>query len=278
VLDTMLGCPMDCSYCYLQLYQNVKAILGYVNLEQRLKELVRKLRRVNKFLRIGNGEFCDSLVLEDVYPQTELLYYYFKDLKKVFLEFKTKSKNIDIFNRLKPSNNFIISWSLNPQTIIEKEEKNTASLHKRLEASSIVSWKGWRVGFHFDPLIYFRGWQDAYLNIIKLIKKNVAFRNIAWISLGTLRFPPSMYYIIEERFPSSIFLDSEFVLADDNKLRYLRKTRVEMYKFMLRNLRKYLPDVDVYLCMETSWVWKEVFGFVPSCKEDIFTHFLSKIK
>ncbi len=262
VLDTMIGCPYDCSYCYLQVYQNIRAVTFYLNLEEKIKKLTQLLSKRKGPFRVGTGEFCDSLVLEDFLPQIDILYFYFKKLPHIILELKTKSDNINTLLNLKPTKNIIISWSLNPQKIVRKEEKLTVSLNKRLKSAFILQEKGWRIGFHFDPIIYSQNCKDMYFEVIKKLKKFYP-QKIAWISLGILRFPPRTPQIIKKRFPDTKILNGEFILGNDNKYRYFRHIRREIYKFMLESLKIYFKNVPIYLCMETPLIWKEVYGFVP---------------
>lgn len=263
VLDTMVGCPFDCSYCYLQIYQNVRAISVYANLEDKIKSAAKKLAHGKKKIRLGTGEFCDSLTLEDICPQVQLLYFYFKKIETVNLELKTKSDNVSRILKLKPANNFVLSWSLNPEGVVRKEEKYVVSLDQRIRAAADVTGCGWNTGFHFDPIIYYPGWKDDYATVIRKLKK-VAAEKIKWISLGTLRFPPPLKNVILERVPhTDIFNYGEFMASFEGKVRYFRKIRVDIYKFMIRELGKTFKNVPVYLCMETPLVWKETFGFIP---------------
>ena len=77
-------------------------------------------------------------------------------------------------------------------------------------------------------------------------------KDIAWISIGTLRFNPNVKPIIEARFPENKILDEELVLGFDNKLRYPYSLRREIYESMLRMLHKHSKKLPIYLCMENS--------------------------
>ncbi len=272
VLDTMVGCPFDCSYCYLQIYQNIRSISAYINLENKVASLARILKRRKKRIRVGTGEFCDSLTLEDFYPQVDIIYFYFKNLPQVIIELKTKSSNISNLLKLKPLRNFVVSWSLNPQNIVEREEKYTSGLRERISSARILVDKGWKVGFHFDPIVYYPGFEDDYLKVLRFIKKFPS-HSVAWISLGTLRYPATLKKIIRERFPYTRILSyGEPLLTQEGKVRYFRKIRVEIYRFMSAHLRKTFKEVPIYLCMETPLVWKEVFGKIPEFHRYLFTN------
>jgi len=74
---------------------------------------------------------------------------------------------------------------------------------------------------------------------------------------------------MRERFPKSGLLTGEQVLCPDGKLRYFQPLRVEMYRKMVRWIRRAAPTVKIYLCMESRGVWEQVFGFAPSCEKEL---------
>ena len=122
---------------------------------------------------------------------------------------------------------------------------------------------GFRVAFHFDPLISFPGWEEAYRRTVEQLGAAVPSQAIAWISLGGLRFLPPLRQLIFQRFPKSRIAAQEMVLAPDGKLRYFKSLRVEMYARMREWLTQAAPEALIYLCMESPRVWQEAFGFAP---------------
>jgi spore photoproduct lyase len=74
---------------------------------------------------------------------------------------------------------------------------------------------------------------------------------------------------MRERFPGTRLLSGEQTACADGKLRYFHPLRVQMYRQMLRWIRRAAPIVPVYLCMETKEVWRQVFGFAPSCEKEL---------
>ncbi len=164
---------------------------------------------------------------------------------------------------LGPNPQVIFAWSLNPAEIIPGEEKFAASLESRLEAAARAVAAGFRVAFHFDPLIYFPGWEEAYQRTVERLGAAVPSQAIAWISLGGLRLLPPLRQLMLQRFPRSRIAAQEMVLAPDGKLRYFKSLRVEMYARMREWLTQATPEALLYLCMESPRVWQEAFGFTP---------------
>ncbi len=263
VLNIGMGCPMDCVYCILQAYLNNPWLSFFVNTDALFQELDLAFERTNQFWRIGTGEFTDSLALDHLTGLSPHLINYMRDKKKGVLELKTKSVAIDHLADLDHNGRTIIAWSLNAPAIMTKEEIHTASLDERLTAARQVAKMGYKLAFHFDPIIYHEGWQEGYSATIKKLFAAVPADKIAWISLGALRFLPQLKAIALTRFPGSTFFHEEFILGLDNKYRYFRALRVEMYQHLLAEMRALAsPHTCLYFCMESDEIWQEC-GFTP---------------
>ncbi len=115
---------------------------------------------------------------------------------------------------------------------------------------------GYPVAFHFDPVIFYSGWDKDYKEVIDLIFSEIDPEDIAWISLGALRYPPELKDIIEGRFPHSQITWEELGAGEDGKMRYSKQIRIEIFKRMQAFIRSHSKDVYVYLCMESIDVWK----------------------
>jgi len=188
---------------------------------------------------------------------------WFASQETMILELKTKSVRIDHLLDLQHGGQTVVSWSLNPQSIIDAEEHGAPGLAERLRAARTCQEAGYPIGLHFDPMIPDESWEKEYKALVEEIFRYVDPRGIIWISLGGLRFPPSMRSIIQDRFPQSRILLGELFPARDGKFRYLETIRVDMFKKMLTWLREIDPGLFVYLCMESHEVWKVVYGWSP---------------
>ena len=264
VLQVAVGCPMDCTYCVLQGYVNVPAITLFVNVEDLLAELDSGwAENPGMTWRLGTGEFGDSLALDGLLGLNQRLIPWVARHPRALLEIKTKRADIENLLPLGPNSQVVFAWSLNPEEVVLREEKFTASLPARLAAASRTVAAGFRVAFHFDPLLYFPGWEEAYRRTVAAMGEAVPARAVAWISLGGLRFPPPLRSTIMRRFPQSSLAAQEMVWAPDGKLRYFKGRRVEMYGRLRGYLSEAVPGALVYLCMESPRIWREVFGFTP---------------
>ena len=259
ILNLGFGCPFDCSYCFLQQYTNSPGIVLPANLDDFFKKFDQFAKTLNKPIRIGTGEFCDSLALDDITEYSKKLIPYFSQ-KKVLFELKTKSTNIANLLEIEPSGNTIISWSLNPSTVIETEEIGAADLKSRFEAARSLRKAGYKLGFHFDPIIHLQNWEALYKDLIGQLYSNLK-APFSWISLGTLRCQRKLKTMAELRFPQSNVFYGELLLGEDKKLRYPHPLRKDIYKKMLAWIREYDKSTPVYLCMEGKDSWKLLGDF-----------------
>jgi spore photoproduct lyase len=183
------------------------------------------------------------------------------------VELKTRTLNLDSVKSLGPHPNLVISWSLNAPYFAEIYEAKSPTIRQRVEAAFHLQQLGFRVGIHFDPLIYSVGWEDQYTKTLDLMRDKLG--ELAWISLGAFRGPPGLRRILEETDPRKTLLLEEFVRGKDGKMRYFRPIRVRMYRFMKERLASDFPGAPIYLCMESPEVWKSVFGWFPKNNKEL---------
>ena len=188
---------------------------------------------------------------------------FFNRQSNAVLELKTKSDRIsNLLNHSDPTN-IVVSWSLNPEVIIDLEEKGTPSLTQRLESARACLEKGYRIGFHFDPIILISEWKEAYKELVDVLCDTVPISKVEWISLGSFRYQSSLKSIIKSRHPGTQLFTSEHLPGKDRKYRYLRPLRNKAYETIRGYLKSRSKDLNIYLCMETREIWEGVTGKTP---------------
>ena len=279
VINATTNCPMDCSYCVLQGYLNNPLLTLYSNWDDLLEEIeIFISNRSQPFLRLGTGELSDSLALELIFPLSQELIRFFADRNNGILELKTKSVEVDHLLCLNHRGKTVISWSLNSAKMIEEEEMRTASLRERIDAARKCQEEGYPIGFHFDPIIYYEGWEKGYQETISSLFNQIDSKRVIWVSLGGFRYPPQLKTIVMERFPKTRIFLGELFPGKDAKFRYLREMRVEMYRKMAGWLKEVDSDLFIYLCMESKEVWEQVFGWSPSNSSHLSHLFEERVK
>ncbi len=257
-------CSLDCTYCILQAYLNQPNLRLFGNCEDFFAELTAELQgHPHQLYRIGTGEFTDSLLLDPWTGLSRRLVPFFSRQENAVLELKTKTDFIDNLADLEHRGHTLVAWSLNAASVRRQEEAGAASIKERLQAArTCVEWGYW-LAFHFDPMIDCDNWRKGYGETLDRLFDTVDPARIVWISLGAFRYMPQLKPVIQARHPRSRVPYGEFIRGLDNKMRYFRDIRVELYSYMVERIRRVDPHLCVYLCMEGEDIWRDAFGFVP---------------
>jgi spore photoproduct lyase len=277
-INVLTNCPMDCSYCILQGYLNNPCVTLYPEFGKVFGEIEEILQRSpHRIFRFGTGELGDSLILDNIVGFAAEAVPFFAAKNNAILELKTKSAEIEHLLTLDHQGKTVVSWSLNPQQVIEQEEQGAAVLEARLEAARLCAEAGYPLGFHFDPLISYPGWEEDYQRVVALLFEHIDPARVMWVSLGGLRFPPALKPVAEGRFPHSRVFSGELITGEDGKIRYIKPLRVRLYKRMVEWLRGYDEGLFIYLCMERGDVWQEVFGTTPGSTAGLNRRFEQRV-
>lgn len=258
VVSQVLNCPYNCSYCFLHAFFGKDEIVIVRDEEAIVAQVKDYLAKAGEPLRVCTGEYSDSLAIPEAVSLGKKLVSLFAGQTDHLLELKTKSANIEKLLSLEHNGRAVVSWSVNPEKIVAREELGTPSLAERLEAARQVVAAGYPVAFHFDPIIHYEGWENDYREVVGQIFGAVKEKDIAWISLGTLRYQQKMKGIVERKFPHSKITSGEQEIGEDNKYRYLQPVREEMFRKMAGYIRRQSALVYLYLCMESPEVWQNV--------------------
>jgi len=264
ILHFGVQCSLNCTYCILQAYLNQPNLRIFGNTRDLFAELEHELRaHPARLYRTGTGEFTDSLLLDRWTQFSRELVPFFAGQANAVLELKTKTDFVDNLKGLDHGGHALVAWSLNSPLARRREEAGTATLRQRLAAARRVSEWGYKVAFHFDPMLEHSNWRQGYAEVLDLLFSSVDPANIVWISLGAFRFMPQLKSIIQQRHPASRIIYGEFIRGLDGKMRYFRDIRTELYSWMVERIRRVDPELCVYLCMEGEDIWRQVFGFSP---------------
>ena len=269
VVNFASNCPYDCTYCFLQDYvANNPAVKIYTNVGDGLAEIDAALaKHPDRQFRVGTGELADSLALDAVCGLTRDLVPFFRARANAVLELKTKSTAVDALLEHEPTDQVVVSWSMNAPAVVAREDRGAAGLDARIAAAARVQAAGFRVGFHFDPLVAHDGWEEGYGETIRRMFARLDPGRIAWISLGSLRMTPRLKAAIRARRDRGEILTGELVPCADGKERVWRGMRVRMYRWLLDRLRAVDADLPLYICMEPASVWEKTMAQTPADRE-----------
>ena len=272
-IDAVQGCSFGCSYCSIQTFYDSKHIPVDVNLHEKLQSVVLDPQ---KRYHIGSGQSSDSLLLGNKNGVLDAQFDFARKNPNIALELKTKSKNITCLLEMDVPKNVFVSWSLNPQIIIENEEHLTASENDRLEAARAVADKGISVGFHFHPMVYYNSWRDDYEQLIGRVLSTFSPDEVALISFGTLTFTKPVVNNLRLKGVQSKVLQIPMEDAA-GKLSYPFHIKEEMFTTAWQAFRPWKDHVFFYFCMEDRKLWESVFGYCYEKNEDFEEALCNKV-
>ncbi len=276
-INLMSNCVYNCVYCILQSCLTNPVMQVHCNLDEIFAGLKEFDLQATPGTRICTGEIADSLALEPWLHQALFLVEFFSKTKNLFLELKTKSDHVDHLLELEHRERTIVSFSINPQSVVQSVEYHTASLDQRLQAARKLLNHGYRVAFNLDPILYYQGWKQDYCDLLDRLSQEFNGSEIAWIHVGLLRFVSGLDGLARQRFPGSTVFDQEFIQGPDKKYRYPRPIRDEIYDFVLSRLKNWDSRLPVYTCVEKASHWKRHYDEVPASLEAVNSRIMERV-
>jgi spore photoproduct lyase len=261
LLNTGFNCLYDCVYCYLNSYLNSFGIVQFTNVFRVLDEISTFYETCDRgrIYRVGTGEFTDSLMMDEVTGIGGAIIEHTSGMPNIMMELKTKSDNIDHLLDIRRKGNAVIAWSLNTQRNIARYEKDSGSLESRISAAARAAAAGYFVAFHFDPVILYPEWEREYTTLIEELFDAVSPERIVWISMGGFRYAPDFREAVRVRFPEEDITTAEMFPGRDGKFRYFKPVRRTVYRTLVEKIISRGGRPFIYLCMEGSDMWKDVF-------------------
>jgi len=267
-LDAARNCAFDCHYCSIRSFYPDDKILLESNLNEKLKELQLA---PDKIYHIGTGQSSDSLIWGNRQGILDDLTAFARNNSNVILEMKSKSNNISHFKDKQIPRNMIFTWSLNPQIVIDNEEKNTSSLTERIAAARAMADNGSLVGFHFHPMLAYENADQDYADIARSLMQKFSPQEIATISFGTLTFTKKTMRLIRARSIKSKVLQLPLQTVA-GKFSTPLSYKIALFKNIFDVFSPWKKQVFFYFCMEEREVWENIFGFSYNDNLDFEQH------
>ncbi len=169
------NCIYECQYCYLQGYFHSPDLVIFVNHEEILTEIEKKIADTKDGFTpwFHAGEYSDSLALSNITGELPIYFDFFKKHPQAKLELRTKSANIRELMHLPPLKNVITSFSLSPEKAIKSYDLKTPPLKTRLKAMKGLFDKGHPIGLHLDPVIFEDDFENSYRDLLKNLSESI---------------------------------------------------------------------------------------------------------
>ena len=269
-LSYYIGCPYQCSYCYLQgtFRGRVDPVL-YSNREKLLAELDEWLAQPGE-LRLNAGELEDSLALDGRIPLVDDLVPRFAAQSRHKLLLVSKSTNIRNLLKYDPKGQVIVAFSINAPPVWEQFEHETPHPRRRAEAAATVKEAGYYLTLRLDPMIPIDGWEDAYARWIDECCGIV--QPDQW-TIGSLRYYATLpYWTRRVGRDDSIYDYGQELSREDRRKRISLGKRAAMYQLAFERIRAHQPSATIRLCKETTELYKRVGMNTNGCCYSVATN------
>lgn len=257
---TMSGCPHGCLYCGAG--RDGKFITVALNLEEYMERVVKPVIEANPwnqvFRMILTG--ADLITFEPEYGLHSLFARTLAQYEERWGHFHTGSSNVDWLADLPHRDRLVGVWSVTCQAVARDIEPGTGHAIDRIEAARKCAHMGIPVRFKFKPVIPVRNWRDEYASVIQQMFNRTSPESVGF----------GLYWSTYETLTKTIspdLLDPECLEAAKSAQERMRDVRTgpfphevrkEIYRFLIREVRRWSPDVLLYVSTETREMWDEL--------------------
>ncbi|MBI3945856.1 MAG: hypothetical protein HY321_08045 [Armatimonadetes bacterium] len=258
---TMVGCPHGCLYCRHGRADTFIAIA--LNLEEYMARVVAPMIEFhpwNRVFRMILGG-ADLIAFEPEYGLFDLFTRTLAAYEGRYGHFHTTSSNVDWIADLPHRDRLVGVWSTTCEAVARDIEPGAGSAMDRIEAGRKCQEMGLSVRYKFKPVIPVRNWREEYAWIIEQ-----ALRRSRPDSIGFCLYIWNTFESLSQQMDLDL-LDPECVeaaraAADTMKGArtgpFPHSVRAEVYRHLIREVRRWDKDVPLYLSTETREMWDEL--------------------
>jgi spore photoproduct lyase len=245
------NCIYECQYCYLQGHFKNPDLVVFVNHEEIINEMVNICSQGPHPVWFHAGEFSDSLALSHLTQELPLYWQFASENENAFLELRTKSVNIKEVLQLGPHPRIVTSFSLSPQRASKEFDLKTPPTSLRIESMKKLAGRGFKLGVHFDPIVFSKDYEEEYQKLIEEISTETLLRQTEYISIGVVRFSKDAFDVFARNYPDSSILRSPLRKEAKDKVKYTKELRNRILSTLEEMLvKKGYPKEKIYWCME----------------------------
>jgi len=210
------------------------------------------------------GEVNDALAYDHLTDNSKFLIKLFSTstMKNdgAVLLFRTQSTNFDNLKKLNPGANVTFSATVLPYSTFAQGPPDLVHRLKGVEALLAL---GYQISLNIDPIILVTNTINTYKKVIDNIKTHFSYESPKFkgITIGMLRFGDRALYDNIRKRHTDVYGHAKRNMPrvkGDEKYRYDRAKRIEIYKALVEYIRAELPGIEVELSTEPVDVWEDV--------------------
>lgn len=248
--STMLNCPFDCRYCFLQgMFESANYVL-FVNYEDFFDSIKQTASEFDDSY-FFSGYDADSLAFENYSHFAKEALAAFEKMPGATLELRTKSIQIGPLLSRAPLSNVIVAFTATPEEVSKNIEHLTPPFLLRLKAMAKLAKAGWKIGIRLDPLIYDPDFINLYTALITSIFEKVPREQLHSFSVGPLRFPQKMHKKISDLYPNDPLIHFGLIRRD-GLVTYEQDLEEKMNGFVKNLIKAFHPQGQIFSCLSQN--------------------------
>jgi spore photoproduct lyase len=246
----VMNCIYDCEYCYLQGMYSSANMVVFVNLEDYFMHVEKMLQNHPVYLCISYD--TDLLALEHKLGYVRYWNSFAESHPNLTIEVRTKSAGFKSIEKLTPLENFILAWTLSPETVQKNFEHKTPSLTQRISCIKKALDRGFKVRLCFDPLIYSKDWYLHFSETVEKTFSEIPAGKIHDVGMGVFRISRDYLKRMRKNRPDSVITQYPYEY-DNGVYHYGKELTDRMVSEACDILSKHVPAEKIY-------IWKEAEG------------------
>ncbi len=200
----MVNCLYDCDYCYLRGKTDTANIVLFVNVEdffQATSEPLLGWSRGHEPLQVNLSYDTDLLAFEKWSGLCARWIEHTRSTPGLVAELRTKSAAYRRIRHLSPSERFVLAWSLSPDALARRFDRNAPTLAKRLKAARQAAEGGWPLRLCFDPVLPVDNWRALYAELFEQVFRSIDGEAVQAVGAGLFRMGGSYFGKLRKQRP-----------------------------------------------------------------------------
>ena len=244
----MLNCLYDCRYCFLQgMYQSAHQVL-FLNYEDFGEQIMKTaLRHQSEPVWFYSGYDCDSLANDPMTRFTDYFIPLVASIENAWMELRTKSTQIRSLLNMQPCPRIVTAFSFSDHISHDKLEHGVPAIAKRIDSMRRLIEAGWSVGLRFDPVVYHRDYQQAFVKLLNQVFDTIDPQSLHSVSLGSFRLTRDHFRKVSRLYPEEPLFAQNMAL-NNGIVSYPLEREREMIEFCETQLMKHIPRETYHPC------------------------------
>lgn len=237
--SNVMNCLFDCEYCYLKGMYPSSNIVVFVNFEDYEKDVTELLK--DGPLYVCASYDTDLIALDGLAGLAGRWTDLARRNKDLLVELRTKAAPLVLEN----VPNVIYAFTVSPDEIAQRYEKNAPSADARLTAAAKAVDAGCKVRLCFDPMILADGWQDIYGKFVDHVAEMIDLKSVTDVSVGCFRISKEYLSSMRKKCLDSAIAWYPYVIRN-GVAQYEEETDRQMQEFMCASLCRYIAEEKIF--------------------------------